>query len=105
VEGVSHVINFHAPTTIVDYIHRIGRTGRAGRKGMATTFLTSSDEGILFELRKYMQENDQVIPNELANHPAAKFKNGIAAFGEQEAKSTYVGGKTVPTSTQISKIN
>ena len=41
VEGVSHVINYHAPSNIVDYTHRIGRTGRAGRKGMATTFITS----------------------------------------------------------------
>lgn len=41
IEGVTHVINFGAPFTIVDYIHRIGRTGRAGRKGRATTFLTN----------------------------------------------------------------
>jgi len=80
VEGVSHVINYHAPNNIVDYIHRIGRTGRAGRKGMATTFLTNADEALLFDLKKFMQDNDQVIPNELANHPAARFKGGIASL-------------------------
>lgn len=36
---VSHVINFDAPNTYEDYIHRIGRTGRAGQKGHALTFV------------------------------------------------------------------
>ncbi len=80
VEGVSHVINYHAPANIVDYTHRIGRTGRAGRKGMATTFITSADDALLFDLKKFMQDNDQIIPNELANHPAARFKGGFAAI-------------------------
>jgi ATP-dependent RNA helicase DDX23/PRP28 len=58
IEGVNHVINYHAPSNIVDYTHRIGRTGRAGRKGMATTFLTSADEGLLYDLKRFMQDND-----------------------------------------------
>ena len=58
IEGVAHVINYHAPANIVDYIHRIGRTGRAGRKGMATTFLTNSDEPIFYDLKKFLQDND-----------------------------------------------
>lgn len=39
IENVAHVINYDAPNTLVDYVHRIGRTGRAGKKGMATTLL------------------------------------------------------------------
>lgn len=55
VEGVSHVINYHAPANIVDYIHRIGRTGRADKKGMATTFLMNGvDDGLLFDLKKFL---------------------------------------------------
>jgi hypothetical protein len=75
---------------------------------MATTFLTSGDDGLLFDLRKFMQDNDQHIPNELANHPAARFKGGFAAIGEggvPEGAGPAAGGpakgsKTVPTSTQ-----
>lgn len=58
IDSVSHVINYDAPNTIVDYIHRIGRTGRAGKRGMATTLLTPADEAIFNDLRKYLQDND-----------------------------------------------
>jgi len=39
IENVSHVINYDAPESYDDYIHRIGRTGRAGKKGTALTFV------------------------------------------------------------------
>jgi superfamily II DNA/RNA helicase len=39
IEGVTHVINFDAPATIEDYVHRIGRTARAEKKGNAITFV------------------------------------------------------------------
>ena len=54
IDSVKHVINYHAPNTIVDYVHRIGRTGRAGKQGMATTLLSPEDEGIFYDLRKYL---------------------------------------------------
>lgn len=34
---VDHVINFDLPSTIEDYVHRIGRTGRVGNPGRATS--------------------------------------------------------------------
>lgn len=39
IDNVSHVINYDAPESYDDYIHRIGRTGRAGKKGIALTFV------------------------------------------------------------------
>lgn len=39
IPNVSHVINFDAPGSHEDYIHRIGRTGRAGKSGKALTFV------------------------------------------------------------------
>jgi len=39
IENVTHVINFDAPTSYEDYVHRIGRTGRADRRGKALTFV------------------------------------------------------------------
>ncbi len=39
VDNITHVINYDAPESYDDYIHRIGRTGRAGKKGIALTFV------------------------------------------------------------------
>lgn len=38
VQTISHVINFDLPSSVEDYVHRIGRTGRAGAKGTAFSF-------------------------------------------------------------------
>lgn len=38
---ITHVINYTAPNTYDDYIHRIGRAGRAGRAGQAITFVNN----------------------------------------------------------------
>ncbi|KUK84046.1 MAG: DEAD/DEAH box helicase-like protein [Microgenomates bacterium 39_6] len=39
IDNVTQVINYDAPATYDDYIHRIGRTGRMGKKGLALTFV------------------------------------------------------------------
>jgi len=39
INDISHVINYTAPQTYDDYIHRIGRTGRASKIGHALTFI------------------------------------------------------------------
>lgn len=39
IDNVTHVINYDAPESYDDYVHRIGRTGRAGKKGVALTFV------------------------------------------------------------------
>ncbi len=39
IPDVSHVINYDLPSSMDDYIHRIGRTGRADKKGIALTFV------------------------------------------------------------------
>jgi len=39
IDDVTHVINYDAPMTYEDYVHRIGRTGRADKKGKAITFV------------------------------------------------------------------
>jgi len=39
IDDVTHVINFDAPATYEDYIHRIGRTARNEKSGFAITFV------------------------------------------------------------------
>ncbi|KAF1561580.1 ATP-dependent RNA helicase DDX4, partial [Eudyptes schlegeli] len=47
IENVQHVINFDLPSTIEDYVHRIGRTGRCGNIGKAVCFFDNSTDGHL----------------------------------------------------------
>ena len=44
---VKHVINYDMPSTIEEYVHRIGRTGRIGNKGIATAFFQKDRDGAL----------------------------------------------------------
>jgi len=76
IEGVTMVINFDAPKTIRDYVHRTGRTGRAGKKGIAHTFLTAKDEELFFDLKEFLVNNKQPVPTDLDQHPASKIKPG-----------------------------
>ncbi|OGH05901.1 MAG: hypothetical protein A2171_00335 [Candidatus Levybacteria bacterium RBG_13_35_9] len=39
IDDVTHVINFDAPATYEDYIHRVGRTARNEKSGFAITFV------------------------------------------------------------------
>lgn len=41
---IQHVINYDAPMSHADYIHRIGRTARAGAEGSALSFVTPQDK-------------------------------------------------------------
>merc|ERR1719421_728562 len=83
VEGVQQVINFDMPKTIEDYTHRIGRTGRAGMKGIATSLVTQEDSDVFYDLKAFLTSSNQMVPPELANHPAARFKPGtLNEFGQ-----------------------
>jgi ATP-dependent RNA helicase DDX23/PRP28 len=83
VEGVQQVVNFDMPKTIEDYTHRIGRTGRAGMKGLAASLVTPEDSDIFYDLCQFLKTSNQIVPPELANHPAAKFKPGsVNEFGQ-----------------------
>jgi ATP-dependent RNA helicase DeaD len=49
---VSHVINYDYPCGQESYTHRTGRTGRMGRSGIAMTFVTEQELGVLKSLFK-----------------------------------------------------
>ncbi|NXV67298.1 DDX4 helicase, partial [Molothrus ater] len=47
IENVQYVINFDLPSTIEEYVHRIGRTGRCGNTGKAVGFFDNNSDGHL----------------------------------------------------------
>lgn len=44
-QSVETIVNYDVPTSLVTYIHRVGRTARAGKAGNAITLLESEQEG------------------------------------------------------------
>jgi len=61
VKDIKCVINYDFPTTLEDYIHRIGRTGRAGASGTAFTFFTHANAQFSRNLVKILLEAGQVV--------------------------------------------
>ncbi|KAJ7945822.1 DEAD-box ATP-dependent RNA helicase [Quillaja saponaria] len=60
VKDIKCVINYDFPSSLEDYIHRIGRTGRAGATGTAYTFFTHANAKFARDLIKILQEAGQV---------------------------------------------
>jgi len=65
VDDVKVVINYDFPTSIEDYVHRIGRTGRSGNKGTAFTFFTKSNYNFAEDLVRILEEAKQEVHEEL----------------------------------------
>jgi len=50
VEHVVRVINYHLPSDLENYLHRVGRTARAGRKGLVVNLVTERDAPLMTRL-------------------------------------------------------
>jgi len=67
IRKVSIVVNYDAPKSAEDYIHRIGRTGRAGDAGDAFTFLAEwGQEKEAAFIKGVMDKVGQDVPEEIA---------------------------------------
>ncbi|VVC25389.1 RNA helicase, DEAD-box type, Q motif,Helicase, C-terminal,ATP-dependent RNA helicase DEAD-box, conserved [Cinara cedri] len=63
IKGVNCVINFDMPSSVDEYVHRIGRTGRLGNSGRAVSFYdSSSDFSLASELNRILKQADQEVP-------------------------------------------
>lgn len=57
IKGVNCVVNFDMPSTIDEYVHRIGRTGRLGNAGRAVSFYDSScDSSLASDLVRILKQ-------------------------------------------------
>lgn len=54
-------MNYDFPHTIEEYVHRVGRTGRAGKTGKSITYVTRNDWKLAKDLRKILQDTNQVF--------------------------------------------
>jgi superfamily II DNA/RNA helicase len=52
VEAVGRVVNYHLPSKVETYLHRVGRTARAGRPGVVVNFVTERDRKLVSRLER-----------------------------------------------------
>jgi ATP-dependent RNA helicase DDX52/ROK1 len=71
---VNSVVNFDFPTSLVGYIHRVGRTGRAGREGTATTYFTDEDVPYIKTIATLIKKSGGEIPEWMLNLKGADNK-------------------------------
>ncbi|RUS84001.1 hypothetical protein EGW08_008223 [Elysia chlorotica] len=87
---VMHVVNYDLPSSIDEYVHRIGRTGRCGNLGKATSFFSAdSDQAMAAPLLRILKEAKQTVPDWLEGHASGM---GIADIGSYGGK---FGGKDI----------
>nr|AAR29370.1 DEAD box RNA helicase [Zea mays] len=103
VKDIKCVINYDFPTTLEDYIHRIGRTGRAGASGTAFTFFTHANAKFSRNLVKILREAGQVVNPALESMSRSSnstgggnFRSrGRGGFGNRHmsGSNTFLGGR------------
>ncbi|KQZ82339.1 cold-shock protein [Microbacterium sp. Root166] len=89
VERISHVVNFDIPTDTESYVHRIGRTGRAGRSGVAISFVTPRERGLVRAIERATRQEltEMKLPSvdEVNETRLSRFDDRItAALAENE---------------------
>ena len=79
-KDIKCVINYDFPSSLEDYVHRIGRTGRAGAKGTAFIFFTHANAKHARDLIKILQDAGQVVSPALSTLSRSA---GSGKFGNQ----------------------
>ncbi|TMW40331.1 hypothetical protein DOY81_014589 [Sarcophaga bullata] len=82
IKNVNHVVNYDMPSSIDEYVHRIGRTGRVGNNGRATSFFDpESDSAIATDLVNILEGACQQVPDFLKNYSSGG--GGGGRYGSQ----------------------
>jgi len=93
VKELSHVINYDMPEQSDTYTHRIGRTGRAGAEGIALSFCSREERGLLKDIQKYSSQNISVV-KQIAEKNEAAF--GSLSVDENSERTSYREQRNTP---------
>ncbi|KAI8420560.1 hypothetical protein MSG28_009019 [Choristoneura fumiferana] len=64
IKHVDIVVNYDLPTSVDEYVHRIGRTGRVGHRGKAVSFFdVDYDAELVADLARVLRQADQPLPD------------------------------------------
>ena len=67
IKGMMYCVNYDFPSSLEQYIHRIGRTGRHGKAGHAYSFFTRNFVPVAEPLIKILSATSQYVDPNLAN--------------------------------------
>lgn len=89
INNVTHVINYDLPSSIDEYVHRIGRTGRVGNRGKATSLYDSeNDSHLAAELVKILKQANQEVPSFLE-------QDSSGGGGSYPSRPSNFGGRDI----------
>lgn len=88
VKDVSCVVNMELPLETESYVHRIGRTARAGESGVAISFVSGEERGMLKAVERFIRKTIPVDRDHPFHSPAADQKTGKAGDGLPQAPWT-----------------
>jgi len=102
ISDVEYVINYDFPSTIEDYVHRIGRTARGDKSGISYTLVSKSGTHNIKQLIEVMQAAKQEIPRQLMdlqnsnrNMAGAKARSRRLLFTAQVGGNRYAPPPTL----------
>jgi len=98
------VVNYSAPNHLEDYVHRVGRTGRASNRGVAYTFVNSSDEAKFAPnvVRAIVEAGQSKNLSSEIKELSESFKEKVAKGEERYASSGYHGKGYTYDSSELS---
>ncbi|AQK95888.1 DEAD-box ATP-dependent RNA helicase 56 [Zea mays] len=73
IERVNIVVNYDMPDSADTYLHRVGRAGRFGTKGLAITFVSSSDSDVLNQVQERFEVDIKELPEQIDTSTYSKY--------------------------------
>lgn len=61
IPDVDYVVNYDLPDVAENYVHRVGRTGRGDKKGLAVSFCSPEEKGVLAEIEAFLDKPIRVM--------------------------------------------
>ena len=83
IPSVKVVIQFDLPSSIDDYVHRIGRTGRCGNVGTAISFVSERSHNIVRDLIDLLVEAKQEVPSWMHSMTSSFGRHGRRSGGRR----------------------
>ena len=81
VDNITHVVNFDLPEETESYVHRIGRTARAGAGGVAISFVSAEERGLLRAVERMIKKSIEVEQVDGFHSERAEKASGRSADG------------------------